>query len=158
MNTITGLNTKTALEHLIFLSGQSITEVCRALGITPQQFCDWTRKRRPIPEERLSQLATYFGVPEDTLAEENRFVKGLSALGAVELEMLVVSWEAKACTEPAERLELAYRTKVLKEQRERQLRIARLSALLERNDPALMARIDSFLDGLEQTDQTNDEP
>ncbi len=152
MNTIVALNTKTALEHLIFLSGQSITEVCRSLSLTPQQFCDWIKKRRPIPEERLNQLAAYFGVPVDTLAEENRFAKGLSALGAVELEMLVVSWEAKACTEPVERLELAYRAKVLKEERARQLRIARLSALLERNDTALMARIDSLLSELEQSE------
>lgn len=152
MNTIRGLNTKTALEHLIFLSGQSITDVCRSLSLTPQQFCDWIKKRRPIPEERLNQLAAYFGVPADTLAEENRFAKGLSALGAVELEMLVVSWEAKACTEPVERLEFAFRTKLLKEERERQLRVARLSALLQRNDPALMARIDSLLTEMEQTE------
>jgi|GEM_PF-3119054 hypothetical protein len=150
MNIISGLNTKTALEHLIFLSGQNIVEVCRALNLTPQQFCDWIKKRRPIPAGRLNQLAAYFGVPTGMLADGSRFAQGLSALGAVEMEMLIVAWETKICTEPAERLELAYRTKVLKEEHERQLRIAKLSALLEKNDPALVARIDGFLDELEQ--------
>ncbi len=153
MDIIQGFNTKTALEHLVFLSGQNIVEVCRTLSITPQQFSDWIKKRRPIPEERLKQLATYFGVPADMLADERRLAQGLSRLTAIDLEILVVSWEARMCTEPGAKAVLAHRSAQLEEERQKQLRITRLAALLERNDPALMARIDRFLNELEQEER-----
>lgn len=153
MDIVQGFNTKTALEHLVFLSGQNIVEVCRTLVITPQQFSDWIKKRRPIPEERLKQLATYFGVPADMLADERRFARGLSRLTAIELEMLVVAWETRICTEPDAKAVLAHRSAQLEEERQKQLRITRLAALLERNDPALMARIDRFLNELEHEER-----
>lgn len=153
MDIVQGFNTKTALEHLVFLSGQNIVEVCRTLVITPQQFSDWIKKRRPIPEERLKQLATYFGVPADMLADERRLARGLSRLTAIELEMLVVAWETRICTEPDAKAVLAHRSAQLEEERQKQLRITRLAALLERNDPALMARIDRFLNELEHEEK-----
>ena len=137
----------------MFLSGQNIVEVCRTLVITPQQFSDWIKKRRPIPEERLKQLATYFGVPADMLADERRLARGLSRLTAIELEMLVVAWETRICTEPDAKAVLAHRSAQLEEERQKQLRITRLAALLERNDPALMARIDRFLNELEHEEK-----
>ena len=155
MDIIQGFNTKTALEHMIFLSGQNIVEVCRTLAITPQQFSDWIKKRRPIPEERLKQLSTYFGVPAGMLADERRFAQGLSRLTAIELEMLVVAWETKICTASDAKAALAHRKAQLETERQKQLRIVRLAALLERNNPALMARIDRFLNELEKEDSTN---
>lgn len=153
MDIVQGFNTKTALEHLVFLSGQNIVEVCRTLVITPQQFSDWIKMRRPIPEERLNHLSTYFGVPAQMLADERRFARGLSRLTAIELEMLVVAWETKMCTLPDAKRELAHRRAQLETERQKQLRIVRLAALLERNNPALMARIDRFLNELEQEER-----
>ncbi len=150
MDIVRGFNTRTALEHLIFLSGQSIVEVCRALSVTPQQFSDWIKRRRPIPEERLSQLSAYFAVPPAMLADEKRFASGLSRLSAIELEMLVVSWETKMSASPQAKAELAHRSAQLEIERQKQLRIARLAALLDRDDAALMARIDRFIMELEQ--------
>jgi hypothetical protein len=155
MDIVQGFNTKTALEHLVFLSGQNIVEVCRTLAVTPQQFSDWIKKRRPVPEERLKQLSAYFGVPAAMLADEHRYALGLSRLNAIELEMLVVAWETKMCTEPDAKSSLAHRSALLEEERQKQLRIARLAALLERNEPALMARIDRFLNELEQEERNN---
>lgn len=149
MDTIDGLNTKTALEHLIYVSGQSIVAVCRDIRLTPQQFSDWIKRRRPIPADRLRQLGEYFGVAEDTLASEDRYARGLSALRAVELEMLVVSRRARQSAVPEERLELAYRAKMLQKEHQWQLRIARLSALLETDDPEITAKIDGFLDEMQ---------
>lgn len=150
MNAATGLSAKTALEHLIFLSGKNIIEVCREFGITPQQFSDWIKKRRPVPVERLGQLAVYFGVPADLLADENRFAKGLSALNAIELELIIVRNKAKLAASETEKSEMAYHEKRLKEAYNNQLRIARLTALLDRDDLATMAKIDAFLAELEQ--------
>lgn len=141
------LNTKTALEHLIFLSNKNVVAVCRDLEITPQQFTDWIKYRRPIPAERLLQLEQYFSVPADILTDDKRFAKRLSALGGVELEIMVVKAQMNACG--SDKGELAYRMERLKAEKEKQIRIARLSAVLERNDPKTMERIDAFLDELE---------
>ncbi len=149
MNAANGLGAKTALEHLIFLSGRNIIEVCRAFSITPQQFSDWIKRRRPIPLERLTQLANYFGVSEAMLADGTRFAKGLSALSAVELELITVNNKAKLSASAEEQSELKYHEQRLKEDYQKQLRIARLSALLDGNDPAMMAKIDAFLDEME---------
>jgi transcriptional regulator with XRE-family HTH domain len=150
MNTANGLSAKTALEHLIFLSGKNIIEVCRALGITPQQFSDWIKKRRPVPAERLRQLAVYFGVSEELIADENRFARGLSALSAIELELIIVRKKAKLAASETEITEMAYHEKRLEDEYQKQLRIARLTALLDRDDPATMAKIDAFLAELEK--------
>ena len=149
MNPANGLGAKTALEHLIFLSGKNIIEVCRTFGITPQQFSDWIKKRRPIPAERLSQLATHFGVSEAMLADSTRFAKGLSALSAVELELITVNNKARLSASAEEQSELAYHAQRLNAEHQKQLRIARLSALLDGNNPAIMAKIDQFLDEME---------
>ncbi len=150
MDIKSGLITKTALEHLIFLSGKNIIEVCRTLQITPQQFTDWTKKRRPIPQQRLDELTAYFGVEADTLADEKRFARNLSSLSAIELELFVVKNLAKISSTKDEEEELSFRSKQLKDEYEKQLRITRLSVLLERNDPVLMSKIDAFLDETEQ--------
>ena len=150
MNAANGLGAKTALEHLIFLSGRNIIEVCRTFGITPQQFSDWIKRRRPIPLERLAQLANYFGVSEAMFADSTRFAKGLSALTAVELELITVSNKAKLSASAEEQSELKYHEQRLKDKMQKQLRIARLSALLDGDDPSVMAKIDAFLDEMEK--------
>lgn len=142
-----GLNTKTALEHLIFLYNKNVVEVCRELQITPQQFTDWIKKRRPVPEERLQQLAKYFNVTTDLLVDEKRFVRCLSALSRIELEIVVVS---KLKTQnSSEQEELDDRLDKLKQDKQKQIRIARLSAILEKNDLKTIKRIDAMLDELE---------
>lgn len=150
MSIIDGLNTKTALEHLIFLSEKNTVTVCRELGVTPQQFTDWIKLRRPIPDERLSQLASYFSVPADVIADEKRFAKRLSRLDGVRLEMLIVSQKLKSCDTREYKKELEYRLKSLKSERDMQLRIARLSAILEKGDVSVLKKIDMFLDELEK--------
>jgi transposase-like protein len=144
-----GLNTKTALEHLIFLSEKNTITVCRELGVTPQQFTDWIKLRRPIPEERLRQLESYFSVPTGLIADDKRFAKRLSRLDGISLEMLIVSNKMKLCASWEFKKELEYRLATLKSEQDMQLRIARLSALLERGDAGLLKKIDAFLDELE---------
>jgi transcriptional regulator with XRE-family HTH domain len=150
MDIIRRLNTKTALEHLIFLTGQNIIEVCRAFNVTPQQFSDWTKLRRPIPADRLRQLAIYFSVPEDMLADSNRLARRISALTAIELEQLVVANQLKTCATAAEQNELEFRAQQLETERQNQYRIARLATLLDKSDAAILARVDAFLNDMEQ--------
>jgi len=148
MDITKGLHTKTTLEHLIFLSNKNIVSVCKELQITPQQFSDWIKNRRPIPTDRLEQLVEYFQVPEEMLVDR-KFARRLSALTAVELEMVVAANRLQCCANE-EKEELNYRLDCLKAEREKQIRIARLTAILEENEPVKMDKIDAFLNKLEE--------
>jgi hypothetical protein len=86
-------------------------------------------------------------VPAEVIADEKRFAKRLSALGSVELELLVVHNQLQ--TDGADWDALASRAERLTAEREKQLRIARLAAQLDREDPAVLGRIDAFLNELE---------
>lgn len=150
--TANGLHTKTVLEHLVFLYGRSIVQVCRELTITPQQFSDWIKMRRPIPEERLETLEGYFGIDAVHLADGDRYARRMSALSRVEIELLVMEKRMEESRSSEERERCACAVDELKKQKERQVRIARLSAGLDHDDPAISAVIDSVLDLLEQGD------
>lgn len=150
MKTVQGLNSKNALEYLIYLNDKNIVTISRELKITPQQFNDWLKHRRPIPSARLSELTAYFSVPETILVDEHRYVKRMSALDMIELEMLMVANYSRKPSSGENKSELKYRMKTLKVEREKQLRIARLSALLEKNDSKVITLIDNFLDELER--------
>lgn len=150
MDIAKGLNTKTALEHLIFLSNTNIVGVCRELQITPQQFADWIKKRRPVPADRLLQLVGFFEVPANSLVDEKQFARSLSTLTGIELEMLVVSNQIKQTCSKENHDELSYRLDRLEEEKQRQIRIARLSAILENNDSTIMGKIDNMLDEIEK--------
>ena len=75
MDITANLNTKTVLEHLVFLSNKNTVAVCKELLITPQQFTDWAKLRRPIPAERLEHLSKYFLIPENMIADEKNMQK-----------------------------------------------------------------------------------
>jgi len=150
------LSSKTALEYLISLNNKNIVTVCRDLSITPQQFSDWIKHRRPIPSGRIAELADYFSVPLNTLAGDDRFAKRLSALDRVELEILVASNLFRETSSTEKRGELKYNLEKLKTEREKQLRIARLSAMIEKDDPEIMRRVDSFMDELEEIGNSMD--
>lgn len=149
MKTIQGLNSKNALEYLIYLSGKNVVTISRELKITPQQFNDWLKHRRPIPSARLSELTACFSVPETVLVDEHRYVKRMSALDMIELEMLVVANCSQKSSSREKKSELKYHMKNLQTEREKQLQIARLSALLEKNDPEVIKLIDNFLNQME---------
>ncbi|MGE7921143.1 hypothetical protein ACQKM9_19710 [Viridibacillus sp. NPDC093762] len=60
----------TVLQYLALINQVSYVNVCRAAGITPQQFSDWVKKRRPVPKERLQSLAEYFKIEANLLIDE----------------------------------------------------------------------------------------
>lgn len=140
---------KTALGRLPFLRGTSAAAVCRELGITPQQYADWVKLRRPIPAERIGELAAHFGVGESLIADEKRFARALDALLENELERAVVASEIAAAT-GERRAFLECRAIELKAEAERRVRLSRLSRILARADAAALARVDALLDELDK--------
>lgn len=88
-------------------------------------------------------MANYFSVP-DTLAGPDRFAKRLSGLDMVELEILVVSHLFLKTSSTERKGELKYSMERLKAEKGKQLRIVRLSALIDENDSEIMKRVDFF--------------
>ncbi|MEA2021050.1 MAG: XRE family transcriptional regulator [Candidatus Caldatribacteriota bacterium] len=152
MNIIEGSKAKTTIQHLLFLNQKSIVQVCKELKITPQQFSDWIKKRRPIPVERLNTLKTYFNIDESYLVNEERYAKDMSALVRVELEMLVISRRLEQSESEEDKSGYRYMINKLEGEKERQIRIARIAALLQTENEKIKYIIDFILDKLEKGD------
>jgi transcriptional regulator with XRE-family HTH domain len=78
------------LEYLVLVNEQSYSGIGRELNITPQQFSDWIKKRRAIPQERLKTLSDYFGIDESYLVNENNFTKNLDSINKNDIQMLLI--------------------------------------------------------------------
>lgn len=146
-------HSKTILEYLVMINELSYSGIGRELNITPQQFSDWIKKRRPIPHERLQALANYFGVEEAVLIDNHQYAKPITSLAKIELHMLLVEQKVEQLeVEGADEEDIeAYRNKKLKLQQEREdeLRLARIAVVLQQRDERIDALIDIVLDELE---------
>ena len=142
------LNSKTMLEYLVMLHEQSYSQIGRELHITPQQFSDWIKKRRPVPEERLKVLSDYFGVSAEVLVDDNSFARELTPINKLDIQMLLVHRKIEEST--LEDVDV-YRAKLdeLQKEKVRQLRIARLAAVLQQDNEQVNAIIDHVLEQLE---------
>lgn len=78
----------TIIQYLALINEVSYVNVCKAVGITPQQFSDWTKKRRPVPKERLSSLAAYFEIDEKLLVDDKNYLKALTPEERVDIQIL----------------------------------------------------------------------
>lgn len=77
----------TTLQYLALIHEVSYTTLCKELGITPQQFSDWVKKRRPIPKERLEKLVHYFEIPESELVEESYYLHDLTEQKKIDIQI-----------------------------------------------------------------------
>lgn len=137
---------KTVLEYLVMINEQSYSGIGRQLQITPQQFSDWVKKRRPIPQERSQALANYFGIDKTIFVDNNNFVKPLTPLLKVDIQLLLL--DQKVALLEAEGTEdediEPYREKKQKllNERKEQYRLSKFAAVIQLNDE----RIDHILD------------
>lgn len=147
------LHTKTVLEYLVMINEQSYSGIGRLLNITPQQFSDWVKKRRPIPQERLRALVSYFGVHETTLVDSNQYVKPLTPVAKSELHMLLLDLKvAELEMEGAKDEDITpylEKKKELQLERKDNLRLTRMAAVLGLRDERVGALMDTILDELE---------
>lgn len=141
------LNSKTTLEYLVLIHEKSYSQIGRDLNITPQQFSDWIKKRRPIPQERLKALSNYFEVEEIYLVDEKNYAKNINPVTKIDIQMLLLK---KIIEKGEEDLE-PYKEKLQKLQKERikQIRIGRLAAILQQDNEQLEKIIDAILDQIE---------
>jgi len=154
MNISSGLNTKTVIQHLIFLNEKSIVQVCRDLQVTPQQFSDWIKKRRPIPDKWLNALEKYFGIDKMHLVDANQYARSMSLLSKIEIETLIMSRRLEQGGSEEDRERCRYALEKLKKEKIQQIRIARLSAVLSTSDEKIERVVDIVLDMIEKGDLT----
>jgi transcriptional regulator with XRE-family HTH domain len=144
---------KTVLEYLVMINEQSYSGIGRELGITPQQFSDWIKKRRPVPQERLRALADYFQVDAAVLVDHHFFTKPLTPLARIELHILLVDQQVSRLeSEKADEEDIApYREKKHKllQERGNQLRLGRIAEILQQGDEGTAALFDVVLEELD---------
>jgi transcriptional regulator with XRE-family HTH domain len=147
MNVKEGLNSKTTLEYLVLVNEKSYSQIGRELNITPQQFSDWIKKRRPIPKERLKALSDYFEIDEKYLIDENNFARNINPITKIDIQMLLV----KKIIEKGEEDTEPYKEKMKKLQKERtkQIRIGRLASILHQENEQIDKIIDAVLEQIE---------
>ncbi|WP_214480587.1 XRE family transcriptional regulator [Bacillus sp. SM2101] len=145
------LNSKTVLEYLVVRNEQSYTQIGKLLNITPQQFSDWIKLRRPIPNERLKSLCDYFAVPADVLVNEKKFAKPLDPITKIDVEML----EVNKATKEEDSIILKEKLIELQKEKAKQVRILRLTTMLNADNDQLNAVIDTFLDQLENIEESD---
>ncbi|OPA76252.1 hypothetical protein BVG16_18835 [Paenibacillus selenitireducens] len=143
----------TVLEYMVMINEQSYSGIGRELNITPQQFSDWIKKRRPIPYERLQALADYFGIEGGLLIDHDHYAKLLTPLAKNELHILLVDQKVGALeAEGAAEVDIEpYRLKKGKLQQERvdELRLARVADVLKQKDERIDAILDIVLDEID---------
>ncbi|WP_047154119.1 transcriptional regulator [Aneurinibacillus tyrosinisolvens] len=147
MNGKEALHAKTTLEYLVLVNEQSYSQIGRELHITPQQFSDWIKKRRPIPKERLLALSEYFQVGERCLVDEKNFARNLTEVTKIDIQMLLV----KKIMEKGEEDISPYKEKLekLEKEKAKQIRIGRLAAILHQENEEIDTMIDAVLEQIE---------
>lgn len=147
MKDIEKLNSKTILEYLVLINEQSYSQIGRKLNITPQQFSDWIKKRRPIPADRLESLSEYFQLDKNYLVDDKQFTRNINPLTKIEIQMHLVKRVIDSGEEDAE----VYSAKMKELQKEKinQVRIARLASILSQDNEQINEMIDAFLDRVE---------
>ncbi|RXZ77621.1 XRE family transcriptional regulator [Paenibacillaceae bacterium] len=138
MSQLDPVSFKTVLEYLVMINEQSYSGIGRQLHITPQQFSDWIKKRRPIPQERLQALANYFGIDGAVFVDNNNFVEPLTPLKKVDIHITLLDQKVALLQEEGAEAEdigpyIEKKQKLL-EERAGQNRLAKIAAALQLND------------------------
>ncbi|MFY4777018.1 hypothetical protein [Metabacillus sp. RGM 3146] len=137
------MSPSTALEYILNKKEMTFSFVGKQLSITPQQFSDWIKKRRPIPEKRLSALSEYLHFPKHFLADSYHFARELDSLLKIEIKILLVKEDERDDKEREEKIAL------LEKEMDAVKLMQRLEALLRRNDPKINGLIDALFSELE---------
>ncbi|WP_458124614.1 helix-turn-helix domain-containing protein [Paenibacillus sp. Z3-2] len=139
------LPSMTVLQYLAHIHQLSYTQVCKEVGLTPQQFNDWVKKRRPIPKDRLQQLADYFHVEHEVLIDGQHYLRDLTPENTVNIQILFI--EQKLEREGEEEKQEAYRLKLvqLMHEKHKQVLIARFAAIIELGDEETLKQSEEWL-------------
>ncbi|MNH93928.1 hypothetical protein D3C73_465380 [compost metagenome] len=150
METTSTVQPMTILQYLALIHQISYTHVCKEVGLTPQQFSDWVKKRRPVPKERLEVLADYFQVEANLLIDANQYLRDLTPETKVDVQILFLK---KMLNDEGAGADIeAYREKLekLQQEKKKQALLARLVTLINQEDEQMHRIVAAFLNHMEQ--------
>ncbi|UNK17195.1 helix-turn-helix domain-containing protein [Paenibacillus sp. N3/727] len=143
----------TVLQYLALIHQVSYTKVCKEVGLTPQQFSDWVKKRRPVPKERLQSLADYFNMDASLLIDEHHYLQDLTGEKKIDIQILFLKQSLEHSDEKAADKD-EYREKLVRLQNEKELQILidRFSAMVKEADTQTLRLCNAFLDQVKSRD------
>lgn len=140
----------TILQYLALIHEISYAKVSKDVGVTPQQFTDWVKKRRPVPKERLDMLAQYFGIEPHELVEESFYLLDLTEERKINVQIGFLRQKHKQSDE--QELQETYQDKLEKlyKEKEQLQQIDRFTKAYKQgsDQTKLLCRV--FLDKIEQ--------
>ncbi|WP_036710550.1 hypothetical protein [Paenibacillus pinihumi] len=151
MNTVPPL---TVLQYLALIHQFSYAKVCNDVGVTPQQFTDWVKKRRPVPKERLDLLASYFHVEFTALIEEDFYLKDLTEERKIEVQIIFLRQKLEQPEEFPEKEGYQDKLEQLSRDQEKLHQISRFTAVYEQGSEYTRQLCREFLSRLEQGSET----
>ncbi|WP_110931267.1 helix-turn-helix domain-containing protein [Paenibacillus bouchesdurhonensis] len=140
----------TTLPYLALLHQVSYTSICKEIGITPQQFSDWVKQRRPVPHERLQQVAEYFGVPAELLVDNHHYLLELNGMAKLRLQIAYLTRKINTVDDEEEKTMHRETLAKLQEEIKIQKLQERFNAAIQSGDPKALQLCHLFLDQLEQ--------
>jgi transcriptional regulator with XRE-family HTH domain len=149
MDSYSAVQPLTILQYLALIHQVTYTNVCREVGLTPQQFSDWVKKRRPVPKERLQALSAFFKVNADLLIDEGHYLRNLTPEAKIDVQILFLKQILMKEEENTE--EEGYRQKLqhLQWEKRKQALITRFSTLLDQENKQMEELCVAFLDHME---------
>lgn len=144
------MKTMTSVPYLALLHQVPYTKVCKVIGITPQQFSDWVKKRRPVPKDRLQQLAEYFGVSAELLVDNHYYLLEVSGVVKLQLKIAYITGKLKMINDEEETAMLHETLAKLQEEIELQELQDRFAVAIQSKDPKVQRLCLIFLEQLEQ--------
>ncbi|MFE3572983.1 XRE family transcriptional regulator [Lysinibacillus sp. NPDC059133] len=137
----------TVLQYLALINQVSYVNVCRAAGITPQQFSDWVKKRRPVPKERLQFLAEYFKIEANLLIDEKNYLQELTQEKKIDIQILFLNQKLDKGEHEVEE----YREKLvlLETEKEKYILISRFDTIVSQNNEQTRRICETFLELME---------
>ncbi|KQY79948.1 hypothetical protein ASD24_18580 [Paenibacillus sp. Root52] len=138
----------TVLQYLALVHQLSYTELCKTIGMTPQQFNDWVKKRRPVPQDRLQQVAQFFQIDSSVLVYETNYLRDLTPENKVQVQMIYIKQQLEQEGDVTEQEALRQKLIQLQEEERKQALITQFTAAVNQADEQLLQEYEQLVNRL----------
>lgn len=138
----------TVLQYLALVHQLSYTELCKTIGMTPQQFNDWVKKRRPVPQDRLQQVAQFFQIDSSVLVYETNYLRDLTPENKVQVQMIYIKQQLEQEGDETEQEALKQKLIQLQEEERKQALITQFAAAVNQADEQLLQEYEQLVNRL----------
>ncbi|MNI75739.1 hypothetical protein D3C73_1319170 [compost metagenome] len=116
--------------------------------MTPQQFNDWVKKRRPVPQDRLQQVAQFFQIDSSVLVYETNYLRDLTPENKVQVQMIYIKQQLEQEGDETEQEALKQKLIQLQEEERKQALITQFAAAVNQADEQLLQEYEQLVNRL----------